>query len=81
MYIKRNIELRSFNHCCSESGVNTTYSECVSVALVIKHAVRMRCIILSSVDCPPVPYYSFHKQHNFNIYIYIYIYSFISIQP
>jgi len=29
---------------------NITYSECVSVALVIQHAMRMRCIILSLVE-------------------------------
>ena len=31
--------------------VHVEYSECVSVALVIRQAVRMRRIILSSVDC------------------------------
>jgi hypothetical protein len=33
-----------------------TVSECVSVALVIQHAMRMRCIILSLVDYQALPY-------------------------
>jgi hypothetical protein len=36
-----------------------TYSDCVSVAFVIQHAERMRCIILSSVACLALPHF-FH---------------------
>jgi hypothetical protein len=47
--------------------MSITYSECVSVALIIQHAARMRRIILSSVACLAVLYFStlFHKQHEF----------------
>jgi hypothetical protein len=40
---------------------------CVSVALVIQHAVRMRCIIFSSVACPATQNISAlsHKWHDF----------------
>ena len=47
MYVKRNIETRKYNHCCSGEAINITYCECVFVALGIQLAMRMRHIILS----------------------------------
>ena len=43
-----------------------TYSECVFVALVIQHAIRMRKIILSSAASLAVPYFPTlsHKLHD-----------------
>ena len=53
MYIC-NTEVHSCNHCCHGKAVSVTYSKCVSVALVIKHAQCMHHIILSSVTCQAV---------------------------
>jgi len=45
MQVKRNIEALSCNHCCSGKAIRIIYSECVSVALVIQQANRMRLVI------------------------------------
>jgi hypothetical protein len=67
MYLSRNIEMLSRNHCCCGKPTSITYCECVSVALVIQHAKRMRRIILSPVARLAVPYFSTlsHKRHVF----------------
>jgi hypothetical protein len=49
MYVQRNIEVRSRNHCCHGKAISITHSEYVPVAVVIQHAKRIRCIILSSL--------------------------------
>jgi hypothetical protein len=54
---KRNILARSRNHCCCGKALSITYSKCVSVALIIQHAMRMRRIILALLACPAVPYF------------------------
>jgi hypothetical protein len=49
-----------------EKAIIITYSECVSVALGIQHALRMLRTILSSVACLVLPYYATlsHKLHD-----------------
>jgi len=47
----------SRNNCCREKAMIITYSECVSAALFIQYAMRMRRIILSSVACLVVPHF------------------------
>ena len=49
--------MRSRNHFCRGKAIRSTYSECVSVALVIKHAKRMRGIIFT-VACLALQYSS-----------------------
>ena len=67
MYVERNNEARSQNHCCSEKAISITYSECVSVALGIHHATLMHRVILSSVACPALLYFSLlpYRRHDF----------------
>jgi hypothetical protein len=67
MYITRNFEARSRTHCCRGKAIRINYYECVSVALVIQHAKCMRRIILLSVFCLALPYFSTlsHKRHDF----------------
>jgi hypothetical protein len=55
---KRNIEARSRNNCSRAKAIRIKYPECVSVALFIQHAKRMRCIILSSAASPALSYFS-----------------------
>ena len=54
---KCNKEARSRNNCCRGKAGNITCSECVYMALIIQHAMRMCCIILTSVGCLAVPYF------------------------
>ena len=41
MYVYRNNDARSCNHCCSAKGINSTYSEYVFVALGIQHVANL----------------------------------------
>jgi hypothetical protein len=62
-----NIEARSRKHCCHAKAIRITYSECVSVALVIQHIMRMRRILLSDLTYLAVPCFSrlSHKRRDF----------------
>jgi len=61
------IEARSRNHCCRVKAISVTYSECVSVVLVIQDAKRMRRIVLSTVTSLALLYFSTQslKLHDF----------------
>ena len=58
MYVYEcNIQARSLNNCRLVKAVSITYSECVSVALVIQHTKRM-LRIMSSVARPALQYFT-----------------------
>jgi len=58
MYVLRNIGTRSRNHCCSAKEICSTKSERASVALLTQRAMRMFRVILSSLACPDLQYFS-----------------------
>jgi hypothetical protein len=43
---KRNIETRSYNHCCHATAGSITYSECLYATLATQNGKRMRRILL-----------------------------------
>ena len=47
MYVKRNTEALSCNHCCSGKAISIIYSECMFVSLVIQHEMCMHHIVIS----------------------------------
>jgi len=65
--INLNTEGLSPNHCCCGKALSTIYSQCVSVALIIQQAERMRPIVLSSAAYLAGQYFSTlsHKRHDF----------------
>ena len=68
MYVQGNNDARLRNHCYrGKKTINITYSQCVSVKLVIRHAMRMSCIILSCVACLALTHFSTlpHTRHDF----------------
>ena len=66
-YISRKNHARSHNDYCRGKGRTITYSECVPVALIKQHAMRILLIILSPAICLVLPYFFTisHKRHYF----------------
>jgi hypothetical protein len=62
---KRNTEVRSGINCCSGKAISITYSEFMSIAIIIQHANRMRLNVLASVAYLVLQYFKTlsHKRH------------------
>jgi len=50
MYVQRNTEARLCNRCYSGNAISITYSECVSIALVIQLAISMCHIVICGLS-------------------------------
>jgi hypothetical protein len=50
MYVKCNNEASSCNQCCSGKAISIVHSKCVSVALVNRHAMRTRHIVICGLS-------------------------------
>jgi len=58
MYVLRNIGTRLRCHRCSAKAICSTKSEHASVALFTQRAMRMCRVILPSMACPNLQYFS-----------------------
>jgi len=67
IYVWQIIEALSHNYCCGGQVISIPYSECVLLALVIRHTIRMRRIVSSSMSCLALPYFFAlsHEGHDF----------------
>jgi hypothetical protein len=62
---EHNIQAHLRNNRCHRKAIGFTYSTCVSVALIIQHAIHMHRI-MSLVACLAIPYFpTSHKQYDF----------------
>jgi hypothetical protein len=59
----RNIDERSYNHFCSAKAISITYSDCVSVDLIIQHAMRMCHIVICNLSDSTVLFSMLSHQH------------------
>jgi hypothetical protein len=65
MHMQRNAIVLNCKLCCCATEIRVTYSECVTVTLVIHHGVRMRHIFICGLPGYTIFSISFHKRHGF----------------
>jgi hypothetical protein len=57
-----NNEARARNHCCHRKTISITHSECVSVAVVTQHVMRMYHIFVCGFFGPAVFFRTFSQK-------------------
>ena len=62
MYCNVNDEARSSNNCCSGKALSITYYECVFVALLTQHAMRMHHIVIYGQSGSTTFFHMSHKR-------------------
>jgi hypothetical protein len=58
-------EVRSCNHCYSGKAMTITYSECMSLALGIQYAMRMRLTVVCGLPRSTIFFTLSYKRHDF----------------
>ena len=58
MYVQRNIEAPSCNHCCNGKAISITYSEYAYLALGIQHAMLIRHIVSCGLSGSTIFFYT-----------------------
>jgi hypothetical protein len=58
-------ETRSCNHCCSWKARNITYCECLFIAFVIEHEMRIRHIVICGLPRSEIFIHIISIKHDF----------------
>ena len=61
VHVKRNIEPRSCDHCCTGKSISIIQPVCAFVALGIQHAMRMHRIVICDLSGSALFSMLFHK--------------------
>jgi len=56
---------RLCTHCCSGKAISVVYSQCVFVALVIQHAMRVRHIVICGLSGSAMLFVLSYERHDF----------------